>query len=310
MRIGHFSSLDGQEFIISDTAPRPPIAADEYVGLIIAYRDHGLIAEVLERLAAQTLQPRLVLVVDNGGTLTAKDLAGMPLADRSRLVSRPDNPGYGAAVNEAKGQLGESALLVLTHDAVFAPDLAERLLGALGSREDAGAVAPILHLASHPDRMFSAGGQLSSSGRGSHLAAPVSATEAYPVDWLDGAIVMLSARALEEIGWIAEEYFLYFEDVDTGWRLNQAGWRCLIVPTAIAYQQPGAHPSYLGMRNMALFSRKAGIPAWRSLAGATLRALRVGLGNLRRGRSPELIVAWRGWRDGRAGLSGKPTTPR
>lgn len=272
---------------------------------MIAYRDHDLVAGVLERLEAQTVQPRLVLVVDNGGTLAESDLEALPLADRSQLVSRPDNPGYGAAVNEAKDHLGESALLVLTHDAAFGPDLAEQLLGALADRADAGAAAPILRFVSDPDRVFSAGGRLSPSGLASHLPAPLSAAP-YPVDWLDGAIVMFTPHALEAIGWIAEEYFLYFEDVDTGWRLARAGLRSLVVPAAVAYQQPGAHPTYLGMRNMALFSRKAGIPAPKSLVAAVRRAGRAGLGRLRRGRSPEFVRAWQGWRDGRAGLSGPP----
>lgn len=276
---------------------------------MIAYRDPGLVAAVLERLASQTLSPRLVLIVDNGGTLEPGDLEGWPLADRTLLVPRPDNPGYGAAVNEAKPHLSDSALLVLTHDAAFDASLAEQLLDALGSRDDAGAAAPILHFASDPQRVFSAGGQLSPSGLASHLQRALSA-DPYPVDWLDGAITMFAPQALEEIGWIAEDYFLYFEDVDTGWRLARTGRRSLVVPAAVAYQQPGAHPVYLGMRNMALFSRKAGISGPSSFLAAVRRAGREGLGRMRRGRSPGLIEAWRGWRAGRAGLGGPPAAQR
>ena len=46
----------------------------DYVGLVIAYRNRELVAEVLEQLSAQTRQPRRVLVVDNGGTLSDDDL--------------------------------------------------------------------------------------------------------------------------------------------------------------------------------------------------------------------------------------------
>ena len=275
----------------------------DYVGLVIAYRNRGLVAEVLAQLAAQTRQPRQVLVVDNGGTLSDDDLASMPLADRSALIPRPDNPGYGAAVNEARGRLGDDALLVLTHDAVFGPGLAEALLGALEGRD--GCAAPLLRFASDRDRVFSAGGRLTRGGRAFHLSAPLSA-EPYRVDWLDGAIAMYTAGALERIDWIAEEYFLYFEDVDTGWRLAQTGLDCLVVPSEIAYQQPGAHPMYLGVRNMVLFARKAGIGAVRSLGAVSYRVGREALGRLRRGGPTGLGEARRGWRDGKAGLSGKP----
>lgn len=258
---------------------------------------------VLTQLEAQTLQARQVLIVDNGGTLKDSDLAAMPLADRTVLISRPDNPGYGAAVNEARDHLRGDSLLVLTHDAVFSDRLAERLLGALDGRE--GCAAPLLKFASDRSRVFSAGGSLTRGGRAFHLSEPRDDMP-YPVEWVDGAIAMYTAEALERIGWIAEEYFLYFEDVDTGWRLAQQGLDCLIVPDEVAYQQPGAHPMYLGVRNMVLFARKAGIGALHNTCAVAYRAGREGLGRLRRGKSMGVAEAFRGWRDGRRGLSGKP----
>lgn len=285
-------------------------AAAGYTALIIAYRDHECVAGVLRQLAAQLLPPNRVLVVDNGGTLHQTDLANMPLADRSQLIPLPENPGYGAAVNAARGQLAAGeALLVLTHDAVFSSQLAEQLLAVLAAddRSRIGCVAPVLHLASAPDRVFSAGGVLSSGGRASHLRQARS-DQPYRVDWLDGAIVMYAQTALAAIGWLAEEYFLYFEDVDTGWRLAQHGYECRIVPGQIAHQEPGAHPMYLGVRNMALFTRKAGIGTVRSGIAIGIRIARECLGRLRRGLPLQLGESLRGWRDGRAGISGKPTS--
>lgn len=258
---------------------------------------------VLEQLDAQTSQARQVLIVDNGGTLKDADLTAMPLADRTVLISRPDNPGYGAAVNEARGRLRGDSLLVLTHDAVFSDRLAEHLLDALDGRE--GCAAPLLKFASDRSRVFSAGGSLTRGGRAFHLSAPRS-TAPYPVEWVDGAIAMYTAEALDRIDWIAEEYFLYFEDVDTGWRLAGQSLDCLIVPDEVAYQQPGAHPMYLGVRNMVLFARKAGIGALRSACAVAYRVGREGLGRLRRGKPMGIGDALRGWRDGRLGLTGKP----
>lgn len=262
--------------------------------------------EVLRQLAAQTLVPRTVLIADNGGTLSPADLAQMPLADRTELVSLPDNPGYGAAVNVARDRLGNDALLVLTHDAVFGAELAERLLDTLEQGvPTAGCAAPLLRFANTPERVFSAGGVVTPGGRAYHLGEPQSA-EPYPVAWVDGAIAMYTAAALAAIDWIAEEYFLYFEDVDTGWRLCQHGFESLVVPDVIAYQQPGAHPMYLGIRNMVLFARKSGIPRAKNLGAVIRRVSRESLGRLRRGKATGLGEAIRGWRDGNRGLSGKP----
>lgn len=257
---------------------------------------------VLDALAGQTLLPRLVLVVDNGGTFTEADRIQWMLADRSRLISRPDNPGYAAAVNLAREHVGDSALLILTHDADFESTLAELLLDAL-QHDKVGSAGPLLRFSNNHGRIFSAGGKLSKAGRASHLTSPLSEMP-YRVDWVDGAIVMYAPQALDHIGWLDEQYFLYFEDVDTGWRLEQAGWHNLLVPTAVAFQQPGAHPPYLGMRNMALFARKAGISRAKHLTAVIPRLARETVSRIRRGLKPKLGKAFRGLRDGYAGKNG------
>lgn len=277
--------------------------ADDYVALVIGYQRPDLVSDVLEQLAEQTLPPKRVIVVDNGGTFTETGRKRWPLAKKTTLISRPDNPGYGAAVNLAREHLTEDALLVLTHDARFDKDLASSLLAELSKAEAVGAAGPLLHFVSTPERLFSAGGSLSTNGAASHLRT-VRDKQPYPVDWLDGAIVMYRVKALDSIDWLDEGYFLYFEDVDTGWRLGQAGWQNVLVPGTLAYQQPGAHPVYLGMRNMALFARKAEISRGRSLIATLPRAFRVALSNLRHGKNPQLAAAFRGLRDGYAGKSG------
>lgn len=278
---------------------------NEYAAIIIAYRDLPLVHAVIRQLANQTLPPQVVIVVDNGGTITASDINATVLGDRVVLVPREDNPGYGAAVNEARGRCTSPALLVLTHDASFGSDLAEQLLASLSTNDTAGAVAPVLNWVSNPDSVFSAGGRLSSGGRASNRTS-ISSAAAYPVDWVDGAIVMYRVKALDSVEWLAEHYFLYFEDVDTAWRMRQAGWDTLVNPKARALQQPGAHPMYLGIRNMTLFARMARIPFVPHLFAVGYRVAEETAAGLLRKRSPHLIAAWKGWRDGRRGITGKP----
>lgn len=254
----------------------------------------------------QTLLPAEVIVVDNGGTLDDDTLAGLPLPHLTRLISRPDNPGYGVAVNEARSTASQ-AVLVLTHDAVFDADLAATLLGALDEVDGSGAAAPVLRFANDRSRVFSAGGRLTSGGRALHLTDDAERAP-HPVDWVDGAIVLYRRDALDTIGWLAEHYFLYFEDVDTAWRMSEAGLTTLVVPQAVAFQQPGSHPMYLGIRNMTLYARRAGIPLLPHLAAVSRRVAEEAVVRLLRRRSPELGAAVRGWRDGRRGQGGKPTS--
>lgn len=275
-----------------------------YTAVVIAYKQPQLLAEVLRQLSSQTLLPRDVIVVDNGGTVLRSDIDGTTLRDRISIIPRPDNPGYAAAVNEARRRCA-NALLVLTHDANFSDDLAEKLMSSLETNPSAGATAPILRWASEPDRIFSAGGYLTTGGRAGHLTK-VRSPAPYAVDWADGAIVMYRKSALDAIDWLDERYFLYFEDVDTAWRMARIGYSTLIVPAASAMQQPGAHPLYLGIRNMTLFARAASVPPWAHLGAVMRRVVEESAASVFRGRRPRVLDAWHGWRDGRHGRSGRP----
>lgn len=276
-----------------------------YAAVVIAYRDVALAQRVIDQLATQTIAPSLILVVDNGGTFGTDSLDARNLDSGIVLVSRPDNPGYSAAVNEAR-RTSSDTVLVLTHDAVFGPELAATLIGALESRPDAGAVAPVLHWVSVPNRVFSAGGFLTRGGRATHLVK-VRDSEPYAVDWVDGAVVLYRRSALQVIDWLDEQYFLYFEDVDTAWRMSRAGLATLIDPNAKARQEPGSHPMRLGIRNMTLFARQAQIPLLLHVGAVARRVGEHAAAEILRRRPPGLLDAWRGWRDGRRGIGGPPS---
>jgi GT2 family glycosyltransferase len=45
---------------------------------------------------------------------------------------------------------------------------------------------------------------------------------------------------LDEIGFLDEDFFLYDEDIDLNFRAQLAGWKCIYVPSAIAYHLANA----------------------------------------------------------------------
>lgn len=280
---------------------------EPYATIVISYRRPDLLATVLERLSRQSTPPSRVIVVDNAGDLSDDVVTGSPLAPRTSLLRRADNPGYGAAVNAARDAVrteGLERLLVLTHDADFEDDFAQTALQTLAETA-AGAVAPVLYWSDDRSRVFSAGGVLTRTGRAWN-STTARDLAAYEVDWVDGAIVMYAVAALDAIDWLDPDYFLYFEDVDTAWRMRARGWKTVIQPACAAYQQPGNHPMYLGIRNMVRFARKSEVPPLWSAIGVLRRVGEEATYRLLHGRRTDIRDAFRGWRDGRRGMSGKP----
>ncbi|MDD4900782.1 MAG: glycosyltransferase family 2 protein, partial [Patescibacteria group bacterium] len=52
-----------------------------------------------------------------------------------------------------------------------------------------------------------------------------------------GAAVLFKAEALKEVGLFDEEFWMYNEDQDLGWRLWLNGWRCVLAPEAVVFHK-------------------------------------------------------------------------
>lgn len=67
----------------------------------------------------------------------------------------------------------------------------------------------------------------------------------HDVDWLVGAAMLCRRAALESIrtpgdlGPFDQGFFMYSEELDLGWRLNQAGWRIVYLPSALVIHYEG-----------------------------------------------------------------------
>jgi GT2 family glycosyltransferase len=55
------------------------------------------------------------------------------------------------------------------------------------------------------------------------------------VDWVTGAVMLLRKAALDEVGLLDEEFFMYFEDEDLCCRMWQKGWKVCYINDAKAY---------------------------------------------------------------------------
>ena len=61
-----------------------------------------------------------------------------------------------------------------------------------------------------------------------------------------GAAMFVRRSVYDAIGGFDERYFMFFEDVDFGWRLNLAGWRFLYEPASLAFHKHHASMSEFG----------------------------------------------------------------
>ena len=63
--------------------------------------------------------------------------------------------------------------------------------------------------------------------------------EPIEVDSVIGACMMVRREAIEEVGWLDEDYFLFLEETDWCYRMKEAGWKVYHVPRAEIYHFQG-----------------------------------------------------------------------
>jgi GT2 family glycosyltransferase/glycosyltransferase involved in cell wall biosynthesis len=73
-----------------------------------------------------------------------------------------------------------------------------------------------------------------------------------------GSALFVRAGTFRELGGFDERYFMFYEDVDLGWRLNLRGWRVRYVPASVAYHRHHRSMATLdSSREMYLMERNA-----------------------------------------------------
>lgn len=228
---------------------------DERLAVVtVAFDSDTELNSLLTSVSASTVRPAAIVVADNAPQLGD----ARRIAERfgAALVANPDNPGYGAAINRACATLPSQIefVLVANPDVVLGVDALEQLRDTLAASPGVGAVGPGI-LNADGERYPSARSipQLS-TGIGHALfhrvwpANPWTAryhqnnerAEERSAGWLSGACVLLRRRAFDSVGGFDDGYFMYFEDVDLGYRMGLAGWENRYLPGAIV-THTGAH---------------------------------------------------------------------
>lgn len=68
----------------------------------------------------------------------------------------------------------------------------------------------------------------------------LSPDEAYPIDSLVGAFMLIRREAIEQVGMLDEEFFMYGEDIDWCYRIKEAGWINYYYPRTQIVHHKGA----------------------------------------------------------------------
>ena len=177
------------------------------------------------------------MVVDNASSDDSLDVV-RERAPTARVVALDTNTGFAHGCNEAILSSTGAWVLTLNSDAELAPDAIARFRHrAAAAPDDVGMLQPRVRFRDRPEVLNSTGVEVFRGGHacdrdfGRPVAEGPAAGEVFCAN---GGSGLWRRRMLDDLllptGFFDRTFFMYFEDVDLGWRCQLAGWRCLYDP--------------------------------------------------------------------------------
>ena len=211
--------------------------------IIVNWNTCELLQHCLQSLdsATQDLSCQ-VIVVDNAST----DGSAQMVKEQFPwvvLVENLNNVGFGRANNQALQMAESEFLLILNPDTILQAGVVQAMVLYLNQHPAVGAIGPrILNLDGSLQVSISPMPSIfREAWRLFHMdwlypysrysKARLAAQEAFEVDVLKGACILLRKEIIGGIGLFDEQFFMYSEEVDLCWRIQKAGWQLHWLPS-------------------------------------------------------------------------------
>jgi GT2 family glycosyltransferase len=213
--------------------------------LIVCFNSRAHFPHLKASLEAQTA-PYALYVLDNASRTEQRPRAE-DFPAHAEIIQSEINLGFAAANNRLVERAQSEFVALLNPDAFPEPDWLERLLRAAAAYPEAAAFGSTQIMANDEMRWDGLGDclhVLGPSWRGGHGAArdglPAREGESFSVC---AAAALYRRDAWRAIGGFDESFFCFAEDLDLGFRLRLAGWRCVQIAEALVHHVGGASAS-------------------------------------------------------------------
>lgn len=209
--------------------------------IILSYRSARLVRQCLKTI--RLCDPQVsheVIVVDNGSGDGCGEIVRREMPE-ARFIDAGANLGFAAGNNLGIRQAQGRYLLLINPDITVKPGSIEASLRFMEENPDVGICGPKLVRGNgqadescfrypSPWTPLCRRTVIGKTGFGHreldrYLMADFDRAATRDVDWVLGAAMLVRRKAMEAVGRLDEQYFLYFEDADWCRAFRQAGWR-------------------------------------------------------------------------------------
>ena len=235
--------MDQQPASFQDQAEKPDTSSSLAMSIVlVCWNNKTYLDPCLKSLYESHLGYSFdVVVVDNGSTDGGLEM----LRDQYpevKIIANGSNLGLSKASNQGILATSGRYVLLLNNDTIVNRAALESMVAYLDPHPEAGAVGGKLL---NEDGSFQGGYAkfstlseefLIATGFGDRFApgypSHFDSNRPIAVGWLSSACLLVRRAALDQVGLLEEDYFIYGDEADLQYRLYRAGWQVVYLPQA------------------------------------------------------------------------------
>jgi GT2 family glycosyltransferase len=210
--------------------------------ITINYNHSDVTAECLDSLRKVTYPNFEVIVIDNA---SPNDNPAFLKDDYPEIIYKelPENLGFAGGNNVGIKDCKGDYILLLNNDTEVEPDFLEPLVRKCEENPNIGGVSPKIYYHHTPEML-----QFAGFTEIHHVTVRNHAVGFNQMDkrqfekdsltyFVHGAAMLIPRKVIEEVGMMADIYFLYYEELDWGYRIRQAGYELYYVHDSLIHHK-------------------------------------------------------------------------
>lgn len=195
--------------------------------VVVTWNNEELIEDFFSSMKKYCKVEYKVIVVDNCSSDNTVSQIKKYAGDNCKIIENSSNVGFARANNIALHYVDTKYICYINPDIIFIEDITEELIDILNKNKEVGVVGPKLlnkdMSYQKSDFNFEHGFKLIKSQL--NIFSKVLSVDKKPksqnVDWIIGAVMLLSTEDALRIKGFSEEYFMYIEDMDLCKKVSQ-----------------------------------------------------------------------------------------
>jgi GT2 family glycosyltransferase len=242
------------------------IFRDSLAVLVLNWNNYEDTSNCIESIITHLDGNIQIIVIDNNSTDRSLERLQNNYP-KCKYVQNDKNLGFAGGMNEGIREArrgGFEYVFLLNNDVVLTGNLDIHELVQKVKEPSIGLITPEIHKSGTADPWFITGRIKERSVRFSHGNVNQADRRYIQNDYVPICCVLFRTEVLEELSDLPEEYFLYCEDVEFGYRLRKKGYKLLTDQNHTVNHRVGgssdnsfaAIPAYYRTRNRHLFAKR------------------------------------------------------